>query len=510
MQQSYTSNYLKIYLWQAISLILNFISLFIVIPYLTNQPSIYGIYTVCISVSIFLAYADFGFMAAGQKYAAEFFAKGDIKQEVSIIGFTCFILVIFLTLFSGIFIYLSLNPSFLIKSLTTEREISIASSLLLILALFTPVTFLQRLLQLVFGIRLEDYIIQRTNIFANIIKISSIFWFFKHGQYNVVGYFLFIQVVNLLGCLFTIFIAKKRYQYSFRAVLYAMHFNKIAFAKTKDLAFASLYLTLAWILYYELDTTVISKYLGAERVAIYAIGLTLLTFFRSIFGILFSPFSARFNHFIGIRDLSGLKTFYLHITKVATPIVIIPTLTIALLAKPIILSWVGPHYIESITIARYLILCNLLAFIGYPVGMLLIAQEQIKKMYFIYTLIPILFWGGVIFTYPFLGLKAFAIFKCVAFGISAVTCFFIILDFLEMKVLALLKMIVNPVIIPIMFLTITSLLIKDYLPHDKSKINFLLVLGAAGIIISLAFLVQYLVSSDLKKMTKSLLVSLKK
>ena len=61
MQQSYTKNYIKIYIWQGVSLILNFLAMFIVLPYLSAKPDIFGIYSVCISIAIFLAYADLGF-----------------------------------------------------------------------------------------------------------------------------------------------------------------------------------------------------------------------------------------------------------------------------------------------------------------------------------------------------------------------------------------------------------------------------------------------------------------
>lgn len=67
---------------------LNFLSMFIVIPYLTSEPAVYVIYTVCISISIFLAYAVLGFMGAGQKYAAKYFAMGDNEEEIKGISFT--------------------------------------------------------------------------------------------------------------------------------------------------------------------------------------------------------------------------------------------------------------------------------------------------------------------------------------------------------------------------------------------------------------------------------------
>jgi len=496
MQKSYTKNYLKIYSWQGVSLILNFLSMFIVIPYLTSEPTIYGIYTVCISMSIFLAYADLGFMGAGQKYAAEYFAKGDHREEIKVIGFTHFILLVFLLLFSIIFLILSFHPEFLLKNLASGKQVVIASSLLLILALSSPITLLQRLLQMIFGIRLEDYIVQRTNIAGSLLKILSVLWFFRNGQYNIVGYFLFAQIVNFFAALLTLLIARKRYNYDFELLFKSFHFNKTVFLKTKKLAFTSLYLTLTWILYYELDPATIGKLLGASQVAIYAIGLAILSFFRSILGIIFSPFSARFNHFVGLGDKEGLKSFFTQVVIVMTPIVIIPIITITLLASPIILSWVGSAYFESIEIAQYLVLCNLFAFISYPTGMALMAKERLNEMYLVNSLMPFIFWSGILVTYHLLGLKSFAIFKLIAFSLSAIAYYVIMLKFLHLNFLKSIKEIFLPVLFPILFIFISSVLIRDYLPCEKSKINLLIVAISAACLISVSFIIQYFSSTN--------------
>jgi len=505
IKKSYTKNYLKIYLWQGVSLVLNFLSMFIVVPYLTSEPAIYGIYTVCISISIFLAYADLGFLGAGQKYAAEYFARGEIKEEIKVIGFTNFILMFFLLLFSIGFLILSFQPELLIKDLTPGKQETIASSLLLILALFTPVTLLQRLLQMIFGIRLEDYIVQRTNIVASLLKILSVLWFFRNGDYNIVGYFLFTQIVNLLAALSTLLIARKRYNYDFKALLKSIHFNKKVFAKTKSLAFTSLYLTFTWILYYELDPATIGKFLGATQVAIYAIGLTILSFFRSILGILFSPFSARFNHFVGLGDEEGLKSFYLQVVIILAPIVVIPIVTIAILASPLILSWVGSDYLGSVEITRYLVLCNLFAFITYPAGILLTAKERLKVMYIIGTLIPLVFWSGIVFTYHIWGLKSFAIFKLIALVLSAIAYYFIMLKFLNINFVKSLKEIFKPILFPILFIIISSFLIRDLLPCQKSKINLLIVAISAGCLIVGSFIFQYFLSAKWRNQISKIL-----
>lgn len=498
IQDTYTKNYIKIYFWQGISLVLNFSSMFVVIPFLTSNPIIYGIYTICISVSLFLTYADFGFISAGQKYAAEYFSIGKIQEEIKVIGFSNFILLIFLVLFSICFLFLSYYPSLLISGLSSIATTRTASSLLFILAIFTPVTLLQRVLQMICGIRLEDFIIQRSTIVGSIFKIISVLWFFRKGNYDIVGYFFFIQSVNLLTALITFVIVKKKYNYNFLAIFKAIKFNKEVFLKTKNLAFTSLFMTISWILYYEMDTLVIGKYFGAKQVAIYAIGLTLLTFFRSILGILFSPFNARFNHFVGVNDDKGLQSFFLQIVIILAPVVVLPIIVITMLAFPLLLSWVGADYKESVEIAKYLVLCNLFAFITYPTGILLMSKEQIKKMYSISMLLPFVFWIGILSTYQILGLKSFAVFKMIAFILSAVVYYSFMLKYLKMNVIESFKIIFKPMILPIVFVVISCLMIRDFLPTDKSKLNLLLVAFAAGLLILISFGIQYFFSENWK------------
>lgn len=494
MKESYTKNYLRIYLWQGISLVLNFLSMFVVIPYLTSDPTTYGIYSVCISFSIFLAYADLGFMGAGQKYAAEYFAKGDREAEIKVIGFTNFILMLFLVLFSVGFFVLSKQPEILVKGIKTVEQEYVASSLLLILAIFTPTTLLQRLLQMIFGIRMEDFIVQRTNIIGSIFKIVSVLWFFRNGKYDIVGYFLFSQIVNFIATIITLLVARKRYNYNFSILFRSIYFNKAIFDKTKGLAFASLFITVSWILYYELDSVTIGKFLGANQVAIYAVGLTILSFFRSILGILFSPFNVRFNHFIGIGDEIALKGFYIQIVTILAPIVIFPIITIAILAKPIVFTWIGVDYAESVTIIQLLVFCNFFAFITYPTNSMLIAKEKQKTLYFVNMLLPFVFWIGIALTISVLGINSFAVFKLVAFVFSAFVLYKLMIEYLDWKLLDSLKTIFFPMLFPVLFLVSICYLIRDYLPHDKSKINLLIVGIVIGLLISFSFVIQYFTS----------------
>lgn len=94
MKRFYRSNYLKIYLWRSISIISGFLSLLIVVPHLSDNAELYGIYSFCVAFTLYLNYGDFGFLGAGQKYAAEAYARGNHDEEIKILGFTGVILIL--------------------------------------------------------------------------------------------------------------------------------------------------------------------------------------------------------------------------------------------------------------------------------------------------------------------------------------------------------------------------------------------------------------------------------
>lgn len=493
MIKNYSINYLKNYFWQGLSILLGFISMFIVTPSLSSNPVIYGVYSICISVTIFLSYADLGFLGSGQKYAAEEYAKGNIEQERKILGFSGFILLVLILVCSLVFIFFSFYPTILIKNLTSSEK-QIASTLLLILALFAPFTVLQRISQIIFSIRIEDYAYQRITILGSLVKIASVLFFFRTGCYNIVGYLLFMQIINVAVTLIALFLAYRRFSYNLLSLLGSFHFDLMLFNKTKHLAFNSLFLTFSWILYSECDYFVIGKFLGAEKIAIFAIGLTLMTFLRSLLGSLFSPFMNRFNHFIGQNNSDGLKNSFSQLLSLTIPLVIFPIITVLLLMKPLIFTWVGSRYESSVVIAKFLICCNIFAFITYPTGLLLSSQVRLKEMYLIGAIIPVVYWVGIILTYSCLGLEAFALFKLISFMLSALIYFIIMLQYLKLSVWGFFRKYVLENIPSLVLLFIIMLSIRGFLPLQKGKSDLLIVIltGAvtAGICIAISFVLN--------------------
>lgn len=490
MQQSFTNNYILIYFFQILSIALGFASMFIVTPALSSNPTVYGIYFICTSITIFFSYADFGFLGAGMKFAAEYYAKNERRKELEMIGFSHFILLITVLIICLGFLILSFNPSWLIKDIPSEIEKDIAQKLLLILAIFSPTIVLQRMIQMIYNIRLQEYKILRISIIGNIVRILSVFFFFNSEKYDIVGFYFTFNVINLLVVIFNLAQANRNFHIKISEIFANLRFKRVIFHQIKHLAFSTIIGTLLWIIFYELDSIVIGRTLGPEAVAMYAIGLTLLGFIRSMLGVFFSPFAARFNHFIGLGKEEELRHFYLFIIEIMFFIVVLPLLSIALMAKPITISWVGEQYIESIPIVVMLVLCNILAFIQYPTSNLIIAKQQMNAIYITNGVLPLVYWVGIIATIQFLGIYSFPIFKLIAFIVTGFIYIYYTVKFLEITIWNFIKKIILPYLPAISFTICILTAVSKLISIERSSKDLLL----CGSIIFATIIISFIIS----------------
>jgi O-antigen/teichoic acid export membrane protein len=246
------------------------------------------------------------------------------------------------------------------------------------------------------------------------------------------------------------------------------------FLKTRKLAFSSLFLMATGVLFYELDPFVIGKLLGAPQVALYAVGLTLLSYFRAVFGTFYSPFSARFNHFVGADDRPGLKEIYRKVVVLAAPAVILPVLTVIVFMKPLVYSWVGPAYDYSVPLSRMLVGTFAFGFLGYPASALMVAQQRLRLLNLLALAQPAVYWAGALLCFSGLGLAAFALSKLLVFALAAAVYFIFSKEFLEVRAGALLKTILAPALLPLALLFCAYIFVAPALPLDKGNLNFLI------------------------------------
>ena len=481
-----------------ISVSVNFLSMFIVTPMLTKQPVVYGIYMVCISTTIFLSYADLGFLGAAAKFSSEFFARKEFNKEVKLLGFVSFILLCGAIIYTALLLVVAYNPSIIIKNISDPSQLTLARKLLIIMAISAPLIIFQRCIQVLFSVRLEDYIIQRFNIGISLLKIASVYYFFRGSNNNIVGYFLFSQSMLLISTAIVVHLAKKRYSFHLGEYLKSIKFSKELFELTKNFAFTSLLAVITWVIYYEMDPFAISRLLGPQQLAIYAIGLSLMTVFRTLFGVLYNPFNARFNHFIGTKDYNGLSSFYSKVIFNFFPITIFPVLTITILMKKFILCWVGSLYSESIMISVILLSSYLFSFISYPSGILLSAQQRLSTINWLSILLVFIYWGGIAIFISTYQLKIFAVMKFSTFAISAIVYLWITAKFLKGEFKKELKAGILPLIAGSVVLLSVLLPCLHFLPEVKNKLFLGMVVSTGAAACSLSIIVYILLHNNLR------------
>ena len=495
---SYSKKISYIYISQVCSIALGMLSLLIVSPFVTSNKEVYGIYAVCLSLTVFFAYADIGFVSASQKFAAEAYIRGEKVKEMQILGFSLMILLLFMgVIFTGVLL-IAYNPEWLIQGVNGENRI-IARQLLLILAGTIPFYCLRRIFAVVFSVRMQDYYLQVMSIVGSFLTIAVAPFFFLSGKYDIVGYYLTSQLLHIATLLVSILIAKYKLGVDVLLLITSIKFSREIYNLLSGLAYASLFVTLCWILYYELDNIVIARLLGSEAVATFAVAFTLLTVFRSLFGILYGPFQTRFNYFIGLGDLSGLHTFAKKLMKLYLPVCVVPIIVMFIVAKPFLYSWVGPAYDESAPVLSALMLCNVMAFISYPSGIYITAVKQNRYLYYTSIVTVVVYWVGVFSFYQTAGVLAFATMKAIAMIVTAFYSYFVMFYLMKESGWVFLLKMVKMYIIPTVLLVGLCMVTEPYMMFEKGRDYLLVNIGIIILLGGIGYLIYLGCSSFLRK-----------
>ncbi|HTN20543.1 MAG TPA: hypothetical protein VL125_08715 [Pelobium sp.] len=497
--------FLKIYLWQVLSLITGFATMFVVTPYLASNQSYFGLYTFVISLNLFLSYADFGFLNAGVKFASEAFARGNKKEEVEILAFVAFILASVFLLFGLVILIFYFYPHSILTGLNTPDTVSLIKELFLVFILCLPILVAHRIIQLIFNIRLHDYKYQRIYSILNLFKIASVFLFFRDGEYHIIAYYALTQILTLLGVLIGAFLAKQQYEYSFKDFFRLLKFNREVYKKTKDLAFNSLFVTISWVIYYELDSLFIGKFVGLKEVAIFNICISVMTLARSLYGIIYNPFTAKFNHYIGREQIVDFKNIFYKILVFGLPLSIIPTTIIILTMKSFIFSWVGSEYATAVPIVSIMFASYYFTFLSNPTGIAMVSLQKIKSLYYISAILPVVYWVGITLSFSSMGLYSFGLFKFIAFLISGLFYFYYANRFLNTDWINFLKNNLLAVIISVLIVYFVNLKMSVFLPYQKGKFEMLQYATIFTGYNLLGFFSFYLLSKEFRVVLKSVI-----
>ena len=503
--ESYTTKYLKGYTAELLSIILGIVSLFVVVPFISSNKEIYGVYSLCISTWVFLSYADLGFLGASTKYAAEFFQLKKKDKEAEVLAFGAFILFAVACLISLFFLFFSFKPDIIIRGINESPYLGTAKQMFLWMAVFSPFIALQRLASSIFSVRVESYICQFVNIIGSLVKILSVFYFFTGGRYTIVQYYVFIQTVSVLCSFINIAVAHKRYDYSIKHLTLSFRWNSNCFQETKDLALSSFAMSISWILYYEIDQIVIAKYYGAAQVATFAIAFAILNYVRMFMGGLFSPFNARFAHFRADNNIKGLKDFFIQVVNITMPIVVCPLLAMSILADDFIIAWSGPQYLDAVPITILFVLLNVFAFLSYPTNSMITVFEKVKTLKIMAFILPVIYWLGIVIMPSSWSVLPFGIMKVFVFWLLIPVYSIISFKILNIDWKQLFSGLLKYNLIAIIIVTALSLAIRHFVVvESKGVLQLLQVCGVIMLISASGYIVTYCMNPFIKSYVKNL------
>jgi len=502
---NFSKNYLKIYFWKILSISSGFLSLLIVVPSISSNMELYGIYSLCISFTLYMSYADIGFLSAGQKYAAEAYARNNRKQEIEILGFTGAILLLMVIPFSFFMILLSFEPSIIINDLT-ENGSKISSVLFIIIGTLIPLqVILQRLVQSILIIRIKDYVFMRIELIFNLLKICSVFYFFNEDSYMLIEYYFFICALTIISSIVVLLIIYKVENYDFYFLFKSIRLRKKEFRLTKKLAFSSFLLTIGWILYFELDLILIAKWFTPELIAIYAIGFTFLNFLRNLWNYVFSPFSQRFNHYSALKSDLNLKKLIEQIINFTFPLCIIVTLTLILASEKIIYYWVGQNYKESVLILQVLIAGTCFGFVTNPASYFFIAKTKYNYLNLLSIILPLTFFLALFIFIPNFDVLGVSISKTLTMFIGFIIYFVGLKSFYN-PFLSIKKTYMELIIISIALIFLIPYILETlFISNVKSTVSLIFLLLTLMTIIILSYLIILLINKDMNRDLKLLL-----
>ena len=177
--------FIKVYFWQTTSLIFNIVSLFIVVPYLTQNINQYSIYSLFFGLYTLINYLDFGISQSATTQLVEFYQNKDKKNEIYIL--TLFSNILFyITLVAFLFLaYGILYPQVYIKN-ALQEDLLYYKYLFAIGSLFVGQIYFQKISIAILGIRQMEFLIYRSNTIISIIRLFAILCLNYFGIYSII------------------------------------------------------------------------------------------------------------------------------------------------------------------------------------------------------------------------------------------------------------------------------------------------------------------------------------
>ena len=479
--KSYNIEISKNYLFSFFNLFIRMSLSLIAIPILSNTPDILAIYSICISLAFFFGYSDFGFIAAGKKYASEYVISKDFNLQLRFLGNSfSFSFLISCILSASLFI-ISFSPEVIISELEFNSEYSyIASILLKTLSISSLLQIFSNYITSIFSINLKKYYCDIVSTISAMLSLSIFFLINKTNNDWILLYYISLKLFDFLTLLTLIILSNRIFKIKIFKLISNFRIRKSILNSSLKLSITSIISSMAVFMFYELDNLFLARNLDLSSISFFVIAALGPLILKIIIGTFYSPFNSIFNY-VKI-DNTLYKKYFNKVVVFFFPITFIGILVVILFSEEIIYSYVGSSFQASILPFIYLCLPWSFSFIFYPTNIYLFTKEFHRRIIICVLIPPIIFWAGNIFFVAFYGNITLHFF-CLNKMYSSLTIlpfyfYYLIKDnFIEPK---LLVKIIKSLFFSILILLTFYFLFKHTFYNEKSIIGLIFNIGLMG------------------------------
>ena len=306
--------------------------------------SAYGLWVLVASITVYFSLLDLGYGVAQVRFAAKYRAEGNTValNETASTMFFMFSLVGLVAFISALLISLTLGPFFSLDPGQTRTGQVVLLFLSAYIALGFPVS--------VFGGIVNGF--QRTYLNGVVAWITAVVVALVNILVLASGYGLveLVAATTTVRILSYLAYAVNAYRVFPSLSIRWRHFSLSRLREVTGFSVYVLAIDLANKLNYSSDAIVVGAFLGPAAVALWAVAQRLIEIVQRITDQLNSALFPVVVDSSTLDDQDKLQKILIQGTKLSLAMVVPSATCLGLLAKPVVLAWVGPDFKESIPI----------------------------------------------------------------------------------------------------------------------------------------------------------------
>ena len=346
---------------------------FFMFPFLVHKlgDKTYGLWVLVMTLVDYYALIRMGFSTAVSRFLARAIGRKD-KKEMSHIASTSFFIYLLISFLMFILtIVLIFSADIIVKN---SENLRLFQTIILILGINAAIAPPLSIFGAVLYSNMEYKNLITADIITLLLKNGLIFLFISNG-FGLISIALIYLFCNILISLYKFLYVKFKYRFIEISIKF---FKKEKFKELFLYSFYSFISEIAEKLKYQVDTIVITAFIGFAAVTHYNIGYQLIIYFMYFLTTATGVFGTYVSQEDGANNYDSIREKFIFFTKISTFLSIFIGFSLIFYGKPFIQRWMGTGYDDSYTVLIILAISAIIFLAQHPTKSVLFGISKNK------------------------------------------------------------------------------------------------------------------------------------